>query len=172
MDLDLAIRPWLVACGSHWGANEAFAYRNADEHARIRRPHFTYKQTRFIPADDGVANISTLPNPSLYDVNVTAVELWIATIEVKLFHHKDAMEGLGWCCVAAKKDPDVSSALGSKNAAFKRCLGVDDDTEYDADDFYYEHTMECTFYTWAMFLHNKTNHRIETVDTDDMFTID
>lgn len=172
MDLDRTVRPWLVACGKHFGANEAFRYRDPDESAGIERPYFKYRLERFAPANIGRDRSSSLVTEAGNDVDVQSRQMWLATIEVRLLHFKFGCEGLAWCSVAAEGgDQDIVDLLADRNANYKRAVKVEDETEYDSDDFYYDFKMTCEFHTWVYFKHKKTNFRVTDVDIDDAFTI-
>lgn len=177
MDRDLAIRPWLVACGGNLGdigVNDAFQYRWPDalSGGRHEIPYFTYRLVRSMPVarQPGITNANALNGtepPTVYNVVFRAQQEWIDTIEVTVYNHEYGDEVLKACSIAAQKDPDVVHALENNNAKLKQVVSLTDMTEYDAAEIHYKHVMLVDFHTQAIYRHAKTNERITVLDTDD-----
>jgi len=172
MDLDETVRPWLVACGSHFGAREAYRYRRPDASTLMERPYFTYRLHNYTEDNIGKSFSSERVTQDGYDVFERSLQPWEKSVLIDLYDHEFGDDALAACCIAAQKDTDIRNALKIKNAEFKNCVAITDESTTDAVRAYYHHQMICVFKTTAYFNHLKTNHRIEDVNIDDAFSID
>jgi hypothetical protein len=169
MNPDTTIRPWLVACGKYWGANDAFEFRLSDESTRKEFEYFTYQKIRIVPNQDGRQRKNRLSGS--YDAYRSAEQEWTVTFKIELFNSQDGMNELAACCIAAIDETDIRAIFSTRGCAFKRCLSINDNSEWNDERVYYRHTMMCEFNAWLRYEHFKINDVIEEVDISDAFSI-
>jgi len=169
MNPDSTIRPWLVACGQYFGANDAYLYRLPDSKSRLETEYFTYEIVKMKPNINGkIRKTEALGD---YGSTRAAVQPWTAIVQISIFNSENGMAELAECCVAAVDDTDIISIFKTGKVAFKSAISISDETEMNDDRLYHKHTLMCEFNTSINYQHPKTNDRIETVDIDDAITI-
>jgi hypothetical protein len=172
------IRPWLLACSIQGkiGATEAYETNAPDMSGKPEHIYFVYhvsvaKQT----TKHHPVRSRTLPDPEGYDVVVSASQQWQTKVIVDLYNSENGLSELAGCAVAAEsnEDVDIQKVLRSGGIEFvPGSAEVENKTTRDGTRFYYHHRMVCYFNTVEGFRHTKTNHRVDTVNLDDAFSLE
>ena len=143
MNPDTTIRPWLLACGSQFGINAAYGYRRSDSPTRFEEPYCTYRVLEMRERTVASIDLSTAP-ASGNDLTRKIAVPFSTFVEIKLFNSQDGLYELAAFTAAVKRIPAVRELFAGK-AAYREAVELRNDSTWDDERIYYEHTMVCRF---------------------------
>lgn len=172
MNPDDVIRPWLIGCGQPIGASEAHPYRWPDPSTRPEVPFFTYQPVSGEPdTKNGIVRKHELV-AGTHDAVSSYQQHYTCHYKITLFNSPTGFMDLAGCAVGAKVEQEYLNIFQKNNASFKEVVRLEDETYWDDERVWYQHSMICAFNTWAVYEHTNINHVIDEVILDDPYGVD
>lgn len=178
MNPQTTIRPWLLACSVQGGIGAIDAHETSHPDASGKPEHiyFVYNvEGAKQPTKHHPIRSRSLPDPDGYDVVVSASQQWQTKVVIDLYNSQNGLSELAGCAVAAEssEDTDIQNVLRAGGIEFVAgSAEIENKTTRDGTRFYYHHRMVCYFNTTEGFRHTKTNHRVDTLDLTDAFSLE